>query len=361
VKTCGFHTRSGIRRLVGGEHEIRAVSVGSIERLPRLTGGVDGTWTISGRSALFIVLNNLKRRGVTRVHLPAFLCGSILAPVDALGLKTSFYPVDRALVGHPDPPPGSAVIVIHYFGWENPAARELRRDSAGRYHLIEDLTHVFPGAIRGPLPGVHLFFSARKHGAIPMGGWCSLRASPGRLDTTLNGAVAQSLAARALRGAYLSDPDAPVDTAVEGFYLQFLGDVEAAIEAHPSPARLHPLVSRLLAGVDWDDVARRRRNNWKTLERGLRGTVRRATPPAGPGSTPFGYVIRTGRRDAIRSALAKARIFCPIHWPLPAVVDRRRFPDAAHLSDSLLTLPVDQRYGRAEMHLIIESVRKCLG
>ena len=69
------------------------------------------------------------RRGVTRVHLPAFLCRSILEPVQALGLEYNFYPVDVAFVGQPDPKKNDAVLLVHYFGRINPAAHSLRSGS----------------------------------------------------------------------------------------------------------------------------------------------------------------------------------------------------------------------------------------
>jgi hypothetical protein len=57
-------------------------------------------------------------------------------------------------------------------------------------------------------------------------------------------------------------------------------------------------------------------------------------------------IVRTPRRDALRAFLRERRIFAPVHWL-----------DAGPASDGLLSLPVDQRYGPAEMDRIARAVR----
>ena len=76
------------------------------------------------------------------------------------------------------------------------------------------------------------------------------------------------------------------------------------------------------------------------------------------GSVPLGYVIRLKNRDTVKEKLAANRIFAPIHWSLPQEVDRKRFPDSKMLADSLLTLPIDQRYGPDEMNYIADTLKK---
>ena len=116
------------RRIIGGDFEIERLTFGTREQLNALTRGLHGTWTTSGRGALSVVLKQLQAVGVRHVHLPSYLCESLLLPIKALGLDYSFYPVDAALAAHPNPPKGAAVLVIHYFGWLNPAINALRAE-----------------------------------------------------------------------------------------------------------------------------------------------------------------------------------------------------------------------------------------
>ena len=70
------------------------------------------------------------------------------------------------------------------------------------------------------------------------------------------------------------------------------------------------------------------------------------------GVVPLAYVARMKNRDSTRSRLRDERIFCPVHWRLPDEVSPRRFPDAAKLAATCLSLPIDQRYGAGDMDRI---------
>jgi hypothetical protein len=78
-----------------------------------------------------------------------------------------------------------------------------------------------------------------------------------------------------------------------------------------------------------------------------------------PDIVPLGLPICLENRDNIREKLKVKGIFCPIHWQLPQDVDPRYFPDAFALSQEILTLPVDQRYGSTEMQYLMKSLIEC--
>ena len=131
------------RKIIGGEFELNSFPNIPNNGLNKLTNGKPGTWTTNGRSALYLILQQLKSLGVNHIHLPAFMCQSILQPTMALGLDYSFYPVQADLTALPDPPSNSAVLLIHYFGFINNATAALRKNSGQDYQLIEDDSHVF--------------------------------------------------------------------------------------------------------------------------------------------------------------------------------------------------------------------------
>ena len=118
----------GTKKLIGGEFELNSFPSASIKGLNKLTH-CTGTWTTNGRSALYLILQKLKSKGINQIHLPAFLCQSILQPVLALELDYTFYPVQPDLTAEPDPPKNSAVLLIHYFGFINNATEGLRKGS----------------------------------------------------------------------------------------------------------------------------------------------------------------------------------------------------------------------------------------
>ena len=161
--------------MIGGEFELNSLPNIPNNGLNKLTKGKLGTWTTNGRSALHLILQELKSQGINHIHLPAFLCQSILQPVIALDLEYSFYPVTPDLEALPDPPHNSAVFLIHYFGFINNAAEGLRKGSGNDYHLIEDASHVFLNeGYFNEVENQFVFFSLRKHGPTVLGGWCNL-------------------------------------------------------------------------------------------------------------------------------------------------------------------------------------------
>ena len=97
------HPGLGNRFAVGGEFELEMPQFSDADGLERLTHGLSGTWVVSGRAALNRILRKVQERGVRHVHLPAYLCESVLQPVKARGMEFSFYPVDEHLIAHPDP------------------------------------------------------------------------------------------------------------------------------------------------------------------------------------------------------------------------------------------------------------------
>ena len=347
----------GTKKLIGGEFEFKSFPNIPNNGLNKLTNGKPGTWTTNGRSALYLILQHFKQQGGEHVHLPAFLCQSVLQPVLALELDYSFYPVQADLAALPDPPPNSAVLLIHYFGFINNAMDLLRHSSGQDYHLIEDASHVFLNErYFNEFENQYVFFSTRKHGPTVSGGWCNLEVDLDDPDKDIEVWVWKSLAARLLKGLYLSNKNGEADSTTEDYYLELFREVEDSFNCGIQPTKLPQLILSLIDSIHWDTISRRRRNNWQLLHELIGNKVESLFDHLPDGSVPLGYVIRLKNRDTVKEKLAAQRIFAPVHWLLPEEVDRKKFPDSAKLSDSLLTLPIDQRYGEDEMNYISDAL-----
>jgi hypothetical protein len=91
------------------------------------------------------------------------------------------------------------------------------------------------------------------------------------------------------------------------------------------------------------------------------GESEAVTPLVGelpPGVAPLLLPVRVagGARDALRAELTRRRIYCPVHWPLPAEIDAARFPEEHELAAEMLGLPLDQRYERADMERLTREL-----
>ncbi len=320
-------------------------------------------WTTSGRSAFFLVLQHLKSAGVNHVHLPAYLCESLLLPVKTLGLKYSFYPVDLSLTAHPNPPHHSAVLLIHYFGWLNPATSELRKEAGRSFHLIEDACHALLSDWSTSSPVERfVLLSPRKFGPLPLGGWCNLPGEPPRAKAEIEILMWRSLTARLLRGTYLRQPHAPVDPATERFYLSAFQAVDQYLEREVGESGVPAFIPEMAAALDWGKISRRRRRNWRLLHALLANRVQALAGALPSATVPLGYpiLLPAAKRDRVRRVLATQRVFCPVHWPLPVEVSARSFPDAATLAQRCMTLPLDQRYDQVDLTHLAGFLLKAL-
>lgn len=346
------------RYAIGGSFELDSISLGPPEQLSVLVGERKGSWTVSGRAAFELLLRHLQSKGARHVHLPSYLCESVLLPIRALGMDMSFYPVDKHLNGYPDPPSDAVVVVIHYFGWENRCIDALRANAGQGYYLVEDLSHGLMSAWSSSADVSELvFFSARKLGPVSLGGWCSIEVELDRPSVEIEGLAWRSLAARLARAQYLSKLDAQVDPAIEAFYLEAFAAVEEHLDSHPLISALPQVVLDILSGLDWHDIAARRRSNWLQLHDLLSRHVELPIEELPADVVPLGYLVRLQDRDRIRKALAAQRFFCPVHWPLASEVSKKGFPDAGLLARSCLTLPIDQRYGPKDMMRMSSALR----
>jgi dTDP-4-amino-4,6-dideoxygalactose transaminase len=352
---------NGTKNMIGGEFEFKSFPNISNNGLNKLTNGKPGTWTTNGRCALYLILQHFKQQGGEHVHLPAFLCQSILQPVLALELDYSFYPVQTDLAALPDPTPDSAVLLIHYFGFINNAMDLLRHNSGQDYYLIEDASHVLLNErYSKEFENQYVFFSTRKYGPTVLGGWCNLEMDLDDPEKDTEVRVWKSFAARLLKGLYLINKHGETDSNTEDYYLELFREVEDSFNCRIQPTKLPKHIVSLIDSIHWDTISRKRRDNWQLLHELIGNKVEPLFDHLPDGSVPLGYVIRLKDRDIVKDKLAAHRIFAPIHWLLPEQVDRKKFPDSAKLSDSLLSLPIDQRYGEDEINYISEALIEVL-
>lgn len=346
------------REIVGGEFEVASITTKPLKGW--LNGHIPsgGVWTLSGRAAFAIILKKLMSHGVSHVHLPSFLCESLLFPVKALGLEYSFYPVGPSLAAHPTPPDGAAVLLIHYYGWLNPATERLRAESKNTYYLIEDFSHVFVSGEKGLWNNQsYVFFSARKFGPVPLGGWCNLQTDLAPCNDKVECFLWKSLAARLSKYIYLTDKDGSIEPEMETFYLETLNSIEHFLDSNLAVSTLPVHAFDMIAGLDVNMISEKRRHNWGYVKDALQNSKKLLQPDLSDATVPLGMVIMVRNRDKLRHYLARHRVFCPVHWTLPQEVSRHDFPDAAYMADHCLTVPIDQRYDESSLNRVVNLIK----
>ena len=113
------------------------------------------------------------------------------------------------------------------------------------------------------------------------------------------------------------------------------------------------LTRALLCSIDFEESRRRRSSNAQHLHDAL-GRTNRLELDLPPSCAPLCYpYLPTG--PCLRRRLAEHRIFVPAYWPdLPAGAGAGAIE--SDLASLMLPLPIDQRYGRNDMELILKAL-----
>lgn len=294
-------------------------------------------WLHSGRAALECLLRGLRANGWkgNTVLLPHWTCDTVLQPLRRLNLEVRRYRIDpETLEALPEDlaPFDALLLLTDYFGLCGDAVRRQGELWSGPV-IVDASMALF--ADYGDKPA---FYSFRKWAGVPDGGMAKAYFPlPLPAEEARSAARMRCMLERLESGAETALP----------FSEQ--AEKELGCEAR----RISPLTRRLLRGVHWEEMCRRRRENFALLHEALAPLNRlRLNPPRD--AVPFCYPFLCGI-PGLRDELIDAGIALPLFWP--EVIEACPAEQAEnYLSRSLLPLPLDQRYGPREMQYIIRLI-----
>lgn len=286
----------------------------------------------SGRNALEYTL---RARHYRRVYLPLYVCDVLLQPLAKLAIPHAAYHINERfepVFDFDSLEDDEAFLYVNYFGLFDKVVESLARRCR---NLIVDNAQAFYSK---PLPGVDTFYSPRKFFGVPDGAYLY---TSQLLDEALQRDESYERCEHLLRR---------IDNGPEDAFLQFLKSKDVFNDL---PLRsMSNLTSRILQGIDYTDVARRRVSNFVTLHEALKG-MNSIDCELREGQVPMVYPF-LGHRKGLRDHLISRRIYVARYWP--NVPDRTEEGEVeGELAKDLAPLPIDQRYGTLEMgHLACE-------
>lgn len=287
----------------------------------------------TGRNCLEYIL---RVRGYHRVYLPYYSCEVLLEPFKKLGTEYAFYHVDERLEIAEDIrlTDDEAILYINYFGLKQDHVERL----AAKYgqQLIVDNTQAFYAQ---PIEGIDTFYSCRKYFGVADGAYLYC----GRpLEMELEQDQSWE------RMGYLLKR---IDLSPEAAYADFKA---RSSELRNNPIKtMSALTHRIMASIDYQQAAQRRRDNYRILDEALKDENRISLPLA-DSAVPMVYPFLTDDKD-LRKRLIENKIFVAQYWP--NVLDWCNEDCTDHqLTKHLLPLPIDQRYGTEEMNRIIQLI-----
>jgi dTDP-4-amino-4,6-dideoxygalactose transaminase len=313
----------------------------------------------SGRAAIKLAIDHWAstRRRPSAVWLPHYMCPSVADFVKLNGYTVRFY-CDGPDASFPFEPPCpkdcDVVIIVHYFGEINRRALDFINSNQRRWAAVEDCVQSAYTEGVGTV-GEYAVTSLRKWWPAPDG--ATIHHQDSLWNPQLMEPNEQFLSLR-VRAKILREADAPS----EKVHLDLVSQSEALIAQCQSARRPSWLAELLINCADRKAMEVRRRDNAATLTERLSTTIHAGFPLAFAhqlhqrGVVPFVFPAKVPEavRDPLLEWLSQRRIFCPIHWRLRDGASAR----AQEFSARSISLPIDQRYDRSDMHRLADAVQE---
>jgi hypothetical protein len=282
-----------------------------------------------------------RQRHYSKMYLPRYLCGCVKETLAANDISVEFYSLNDdfepnfALV----PAPNEGFFFVNYFG-------KFSVTDIHRYHqrypsLVLDNTQAY---FQAPLPGVDTLYSCRKFFPVP------------------DGAFLFASDAESMQEAYNALPRASSHQDVAFLFDRLENGPESAYPAFQAseerpfglpPKRISLTSWCLLSHEDAQAAKSQRTDNYSFLDQRLRG-INLLVSDNWEGHLYYPLLIPKG--EEVRRLLIQHQIYVPCLWP-----DSEQEPSESigyRCSHDLVPLSVDQRYGRVEMELIINTLKE---
>lgn len=318
----------------------------------------DSIFLSTGRDCLEFIIQHLRLTSDDVVMLPAYLCPEMLDPFIKHMVRIRFYKIRKDLTISPQDFLGEIskgdvkmVLIINYFGWPDPGRTDVRL-LCDQYKavLVEDCAQSLLSTF--PKIGDLEFYTYRKSIAIPDGASIKgINNEWSKVLATITSTGPTRFARTRLKAGLLKN----IKFLKPVWRKLFLKAEKELVNNYERPAKMLPSSKRILLRTDYESIGIKRRNNYEFLAIGVNNRIYPAKLQ--DDVVPFGMPIICEERDAVKDKLIKEKIYPPIHWHLPEMINKELYPESHWLSEHILTIPVDQRYDENDMERIIEVLR----
>jgi len=300
------------------------------------------------------------------ILLPAYCCESMVLPFETRGWIVKFYPLnndfsvnEKELIGLCEKHKVKAVLLMNFFGISPVSSiASTIKEYSDEIIIIEDFTHTLFSDDNLSDKNIDFKISSiRKWLGIPDGA-VLLTNSNYSLSIRRNDEKFLSLRKKgmALKFKYNLEKD----TDLKERYLQILRDAEACLNDYSACYAISNVSINVLSSLDIEEIRQCRFTNFNHLLSliinvpGVDLILKTA-----PHSVPFSLPILVRNRDLIQRKFAERGLYAPVLWPLNTQC-RNTCSFSSEISDTILSLPVDQRYDYEDIEEIGKIVRSVL-
>lgn len=325
------------------------------------------TFLNGGKACLIVISRWLLDHGIGEILLPSYLCPTIVNTLERCGMQCAYYQVNEDLSINIEDlvhkaEGQRAVYFINYFGF--PHSVLLRNYLA--YLQQQGMMVVEDNAQAGfkeQATGDFVFNSMRK--LVPYdGGYLVTHHDIAPYVEKLGAAQNRRLPVireyRRKLADYLFKDMGEHEELVRLYNLAeeyYEADMTVEGDAQERSAIEH---------LDWKGMGQARRENYAFLLEQMRGIpgIEPLFPVLPPGVVPLGLPVYVNgvQRDRLFDELGEAGIGLTVHWE--GLLNDPRLngnTGAVEMAGKMLTLAVDQRWGKAHMQYMAEKVREIVG
>lgn len=289
----------------------------------------------SGRNALEYIL---KVRNYKLIYIPYFSCEVLLEPIKKLNIDYKFYDIDdnlNPIFDYDILDSKTCIFLINYFGINS---KEIESICLYNKNIIVDNAQAL---FADPIKGIDTIYSPRKFIGIPDGGLVSTNKKiKDKLATDISINRFSHLIKR-------------IDLSPEEGYQDFINS-NNSIKDQPL-LMMSKLSHSIMKSLDFDEIKALRIKNYKILHKSLKDRNDLKGIDLKTNDVPMVYPYRLKRANELRKVLIENRIFVPIYWPNVLKWCSTKF-NSYQLTNEILALPIDQRYDKKQMEVIINLI-----
>ena len=309
----------------------------------------------SGRSAI----KQIPFRRDRKILLPEFICESVslcfpMEQVEYYRITEDLQINLEDLYNRINPDVGT-IFVAHYFGAVQDAKvlKQIRTIADEHFILvIEDTTQSLFS--KHESIGDYMVASVRKWMPIPMGGVLYTQKnnplpSTEELQKCEDNTRAYGMI---LKNLFLKNA---LDCNRE--YRRIFIECEEKLDESDEIVLMSDFARFIVSCIDIEQMIQVRKKNYKKLLAELGKLGIKPVNVLSESDCPFVLTIRVANRNELRTYLMEKNIYCAVHWPFDRI-HREQRKMAERNSETLISLPVDQRYGNDEMQYLADSIAK---
>ena len=288
-----------------------------------------------GRTALQFLLISQKIR---KVYLPYYICDSVITAIQKLGIEIEYYSISPQFLPLFDKTvnDNERMLIVNYYGLLSDEQIKDYIETPER--VILDNTHAF---FRKPFDGVNTVYSCRKFFGVPDGGYLSARSVTMNLPEDRSESRLDFLVGR-------------LEESASSYYANYR-DAEIAAE-NEGIKKMSKFTQRLLCGIDYNHVKNVRTSNFVQLQTLLENVNLLGNLPVPEGAYMYPLLV-DGNADELRAYLHQHKLYVPTLWKNVLETVKEHSVEAQY-ADSIIPLPVDQRYNLEDMHVIANIVKR---